>query len=69
MLGQTKLYHGKRYPTLVKGVTVCVLENDDHEQVAVGYAFCSRRDQFCKAIGRQIAEGRAWNVARRDKTQ
>ena len=42
----------------VQGFTVCTIELDGVE-VARGYALCSREDQFCRKIGRQIAFGRA----------
>ena len=42
----------------VQGFTICIIERDGQE-VARGYALCSRRDQFYRRIGRDIARGRA----------
>lgn len=44
-----------RYPN---AVTICDLTDDDGRRVR-GYAFCSARDNFCKARGRKISRGRA----------
>ena len=46
------------YPK-VQAATQCMLEDDERNVVAEGWAFCSVQDQFSKAIGRQISEGRA----------
>lgn len=42
----------------VHGFTICVIEREEKE-VSRGYALCSRKDQFCRRIGRSIALGRA----------
>lgn len=42
-----------------RAVTICVIEDDDRNELARGYAFCSRDDQFNKRVGREIAFGRA----------
>jgi hypothetical protein len=39
-------------------VTICKLEADG-ERLAVGYSFCSEKEQFSRVRGRQISEGRA----------
>jgi len=39
--------------------TLCILEDDDGNEVARGYAFCGDKEQFCRATGRSIALGRA----------
>lgn len=59
-LGQISLHQpGNDYPT-VTGVTVCYLEDPDTRQIlSTGYAFCGATDQFDRAKGRRIAEGRA----------
>jgi hypothetical protein len=40
-------------------VTVCELEDDKRKIIALGFAICSPSDNFCRLIGRRIAEGRA----------
>jgi hypothetical protein len=39
--------------------TECQVENDKNEIVALGYAICSPRDNFCRADGRVKSLGRA----------
>ena len=39
-------------------ITVATTVQPDMKTLKVGFAFCSARDQFCKRIGRKIAEGR-----------
>lgn len=49
-------FHRHRFLTgadAASAVTVCILDG------AVGYAFCSADDNFSRAKGRAIAEGRA----------
>jgi len=41
------------------GLTVCILKDDESRVVSWGVAECSRKDAFCYATGRKIAEGRA----------
>jgi len=40
--------------------TICGLPDGD--KLKIGLAICNPRDQFCKRIGRNIAEGRANNT-------
>lgn len=42
------------------GFTVCIIENDDREELARGYAFCSELDMFSRRYGRAKAYGRAF---------
>lgn len=43
----------------VRGVTVCILEDDDKNEIVRGYSFCSWQDRWNRAKGRLISEGRA----------
>ncbi len=59
--GMLRQYWGpsKKMQFNPKGCTVCIIENDDRIELARGYAFCSSKDNYSKAIGRAIALGRA----------
>jgi len=50
-------------------VTLCVLEDGDRNEVCRGYAFCSEKDNFSRAEGRERAEKRAWLDYERQKTR
>lgn len=39
--------------------TRCLIEDKEGNAIAVGYSFCSPKDQFSRKLGRQIAQGRA----------
>jgi hypothetical protein len=54
--GATKIVRWS--PTCKGGKTLCVIRLTDGRHV-VGYAFCSKEDNFEYRIGRQIARGRA----------
>jgi hypothetical protein len=43
-------------------LTICVLTTDEGKEVK-GYAFCGKRDIFCKKKGRSLAEDRAKDAA------
>ena len=60
------LFHHYGYP-MVKGATICQFTDDTGIVLATGYAFCSTKDQFCRRIGRQIAEGRARGVLKQQQ--
>lgn len=49
-------------PAAKGGITLVQVEYDDGRTVR-GASRCSNRDNFCKAIGRQIALGRALKSA------
>jgi len=49
-------FHYIKHPKVKSTATVATLVKD--KNVIVAFAFCSPKDQFCKAIGRSIAEGR-----------
>ncbi len=42
-----------------RAVTICIIEDDDRNELTRGYAFCSPEDQFNRRVGRMIAYGRA----------
>ena len=44
---------------IMRGVTVCTVENEDRTVLATGYAFCSETDPFSRRTGRLIAQNRA----------
>lgn len=46
------------HPTAHGGITVAYDVNDDNEVIAFASARCSRKENYCKAIGRTIATGR-----------
>ena len=62
---------GVKVPNKCQVVTECVVTNDfdgEAEPVTlIGRAYCSRKDQFNKAFGRQIAEGRVVKLAHKRK--
>ena len=65
-LGQIQRHNKSlELPTAV-AATMCYFEDDDRNRLAVGYAFCSQKDQFSKKRGRMIAEGRARKQLRKD---
>jgi len=65
---QIKSY-AKELPLPVpRGLTICLLENENMEPVAIGYAFCSTQDNFCRKIGRQISLSRATKAVQRGDT-
>ena len=41
------------------GATYCILEDENQDILAFGYAVCSEQDNFNKKLGRTIALGRA----------
>lgn len=43
----------------IHNFTVCVIEDENRNEIARGYAFCSNKDQFSKKFGRMVAKGRA----------
>lgn len=49
-------------PLAKGGLTAVAIERPDG-RTFYGYAVCSPRDNYCKAIGRQIALGRALKAA------
>lgn len=50
----------------VRIATVCLVT--DGQDYARGFSVCSRKDQFCKRVGRSIAEGRALAAFRKRRT-
>lgn len=44
------------------GTTTCRLVSEDGAVVAEGVAVCSRRDNYCKRLGRDVSLGRALNA-------
>jgi len=59
---QINLTYGNLYTSNVYNCTAFTVAEilDENGNVEMrGYAFCAETDNFCKAIGRQIAEGRA----------
>lgn len=47
--------HGK-YFTKYRGLTAYISPSDNLRQIYVQAAFCSKKDQFCKRIGREQAQ-------------
>jgi hypothetical protein len=41
-------------------ITVCNFENEKRDVVAVGFAVCSHKDNFCRATGRDYSMKRAF---------
>jgi len=57
------VYYGER-----REITVCLIISHDAHVMARGAALCSERDQPSKKRGRQIALGRALDIAHRSET-
>lgn len=60
--GQIKEHRRPRFfdnIDLIDAFTMAVIEDDDRNELARGYAFCGPGDQFCRKTGRMIALNRA----------
>jgi len=42
-------------------ITICSILDTDDETLSFGAALCSKRDRFCKKIGRELSYNRALN--------
>ena len=58
---QVKFHHSPHvlYPTKKqRRVTTCIIRNMNDESITFGTATCSRKDNFCKVKGRELAMAR-----------